>query len=236
MTWTCEQIEARLTDYLDELMPAEERREFEAHAQSCADCAPLLASVAGLLKNLHALEAIEPPPRLAYNILNQTLGPRAQTKGVRSTFGWLNNLLSMRFAYGVVSVAATLIILLTASGFSFRKPKLADLSPVNLYRQADSRAHLAYARSVKFVSDLRVVYEIQSRLSKDNNELPTEPESTMPRSTPDKDPGSTDSTKPGSPKQQNRANGLSRQVEVLAAQLPPVHNVWGAQWFGRRIR
>lgn len=236
MTWTCEQIEARLSDYIDGLMSPAERRDFAAHAESCAECAPLLAGVLGLVKNLHALEAIEPPPHLAYRILNQTLGPRGKAKGARGAFGWLNTLLSARFAYGAVSVAATLVILLTASGFSFRKPKLADLSPVNLYRNANSGAHLAYARSVKFVSDLRVVYEIQSRLSKDNNELPTEPESTMPRSAPDKSPGSTDSTKPGSPKQQNRANGLSRQVEVLAAQFPPVHHVWGPRLFGRRIR
>jgi len=235
MTWTCEQIEARLSDYLDELMPLAERREFEAHAKSCAECASLLAGVSSLVGSLHALQAVEPPPHLAYNILNQTLGPRAKAKSTRGAFGWLNNLLSIRFAYGAVSVAATLAILLTASGFSFRKPKLADLSPVNLYHSANSGAHLAYARSVKFVSDLRVVYEIQSRLSKDNNELPTEPESTVPAN-PGKNPGSTDSTKPGAPKQQNRANGLSRQAEVLAAQLPPVRGVWGAQWFGRRIR
>ena len=235
MTWTCEQIEARLSDYLDGLMPPAERLDFETHANSCAGCAPLLASVSGLLANLHALEAVEVPPRLVYNILNQTLGPRAQAKGFRG-FGWLNNLLSMRFAYGAVSVAVTLVILLTASGFSFRKPKLADLSPANLYLTANRQAHLAYARTSKFVSDLRVVYEIQSRLNKDNNELPTEPEGTMPRSAPDKNPGSTDSTKPATPKQQNRANGLTRQVEVLAAQFPPVHSMWTGQLLRRRIR
>jgi anti-sigma factor RsiW len=236
MTWTCEQIEAHLSDYVDELMPVSERLEFEAHAKSCAECAPLLASVSGLVGSLHAFEAIEPPPHLVYNILNQTLGPRAQSKTVRGAFGWLNSLLSIRFAYGAISVAASLVILLTASGFSFRKPKLADLSPMNLYRSANSGAHLAYARSVKFVSDLRVVYEIQSRLSKDNNGLPTDPESIVPQSNPGKNPGSSDSTKPGAPKQQNRANGLSRQVEVLAAQLPAVHSVWNAQFLGRRIR
>jgi len=236
MNWTCEQIEAQLSDYVDGLMPLAERREFEEHAKSCADCAPLLASVSALVGNLHALEAVEPPPRLAYNILNLTLGPRAQSKAARGALGWLSSLLSARFAYGAISVAATVVILLTASGFSFRKPKLADLSPVNLYRNANSGAHLAYARSVKFVSDLRVVYEIQSRLSKDNNELPTDPESTVPQSNPGKNPGSTDSTKPGSPKQQNRANGLSHQAEVLAAQLPSGHALWGAQLLGRRIR
>jgi anti-sigma factor RsiW len=235
MTWTCEQIEARLSDYLDGLMPRPERLDFEEHANSCSTCAELLASVSTLVTDLRALEAVQAPPRLAYNILNQTLGPREAKKGWRGAFGWLSGLLSMRFAYGAVSVAATLVILLTASGFSFRKPKLADLSPVNLYRTADRQAHLVYARGTKFVSDLRVVYEIQSRLSKDN-ELPTENESTVPQPSPGKNPGSSDSTKPGSPKQQNRANGLSRDVEVLAALMPAIHTVWTTQLLPRRIR
>jgi anti-sigma factor RsiW len=236
MTWTCEQIEARLSEYLDGLMAPGERADFAAHANSCATCAPLLASVASLVQELHGLEAVELPPRLVYNILNQTVGPRPQAKRFRGGFGWVSSLPSMRFAYGAISVAATLVVFLAAAGFSFRRPKLADLSPVSLYRRADSGAHLAYARSVKFVSDLRVVYEIQSRLSKDNNELPTEPESTMPRSAPEKNPGSSDSTKPSTPKQQNRANGLTRQVEVLAAQLPLVGSMWTGQLLGRRAR
>jgi anti-sigma factor RsiW len=233
MTWTCEQIEERLSEYLDGLMPTAERLDFEAHANSCANCAPLLSSVSDLLSNLHTLDAVEPPPRLIHNILNQTVGPRTQARGFRSAFGWLNSVASMRFAYSAVSLAATVVILLTASGFSFRKPKLADLSPVSLYQHADRGAHLAYARTVKFVSDLRVVYEIQSRLSKPE-ELPTEQEGTVPQPSPNKNPGSSDSTKPGSPKQQNRANGLSRQLEVLAAQFPQMHLSWSAQLLARR--
>jgi hypothetical protein len=127
-----------------------------------------------------------------------------------------------------------LLILLTASGISLRKPKLADLSPVNVYRNVDRQAHLVYARSTKFVSDLRVVYEIQSRLNKDN-ELPTTPESTVPQSTPGKAPGSTDGTRPATPRQQNRANGLGRELEILATELPVVSGQWCGRLFVRRI-
>ena len=35
----------------------------------------------------------------------------------------------MRLAYGALSVAGTIAILLTTLGFSFTKPKLADLTP-----------------------------------------------------------------------------------------------------------
>src|SRR5580700_9130860 len=233
MTWTCEHIEARLSDYLDGLLGPEERREFDLHANSCENCAQMVASVSRLVGGLHSIEQIPTPPRLVYSILNQTLGPRESKKGFEASFGWLRRLASARFAYYAVSVAATLLILLTAAGFSWRKPKLADLSPVNLYHGADRQAHLVYARSTKFVSDLRVVYEIQSRLNKDN-ELPTTPESTVPQSAPGKTPGSTDGTRPTTPRQQNRANGLRREIEVLAVGIPLPSRPWCGVLLGRR--
>jgi hypothetical protein len=170
---------------------------------------------------------------LIYSILNQTLGPREAKKGWKP-FGWLRGLTPVRFAYYGVSVAATLLILLTASGISLRKPKLSDLSPANVYRNVDRQAHLVYARSTKFVSDLRVVYEIQSRLNKDN-ELPTTPESTVPQPSPGKAPGSTDGTRPATPRQQNRANGLGHELEILAAEIPAFNTQMYGRMLGRRI-
>ena len=107
----------------------------------------------------------------------------------------------------------------TASGFNWRKPKLADLQPTDIYRNADRQVHLVYAKGTKFVSDLRVVYEIQSRLREDKRN-PTNSESTVPQSAPEKQPGRTDGSQPASPRQQNRANDITRQLEVLAEEMP----------------
>lgn len=234
MTWTCEHIEAHLSDYLDGLLSTDERHEFDVHANSCESCAQMVASISHLLSGLHSIEPIEPPPQLVYSILNKTLGPREVKKGWRSAFGWVSGLASARFAYYGVSVAATLLILLMASGLSLRKPKLADLAPSNVYRNVDRQAHLVYAHTTKFVSDLRVVYEIQSRLNKDN-ELPSTPESTVPQSAPGKSPGSSDGTRPTTPRQQNRANGLGRELEILATEVPAISGQVCGRFLGRRI-
>ena len=221
MTWTCEQTEVRLSDYLDGLLNPTELAEFVAHVPSCARCAPLVASVTELLTGLHGMEQIAEPPRLVYAILDKTLGPREALTGWRAILGWVRGVASIRFAYGALSVAATLIIFVSAAGLNWKHPRLADLQPAMIYRRANSTVHLAYGSSVKFVNDLRVVNEIQSRLREDND-LRTNPESTVPESSPQKQPGHSDGSKPATPRQQNRANDLARQVEMLAMEMPAV--------------
>ena len=221
MSWTCEQTEARLSDYLDRVLNPVELVEFSAHVPSCVRCAPLVASVSDLVTGMHGLQQIEEPPRLVYSILDKTLGPREVLTGWRAILGWVRGVASIRFVYGALSVAATLILFVSAAGLNWRHPKLADLRPAMIYRNVDSKVQLAYGSSVKFVNNLRVVNEIQSRLREENDPR-ANPESTVPESSPQKQPGSTDGSKPAMPRQQNRANDLARQVEMLAMEMPAV--------------
>jgi anti-sigma factor RsiW len=234
MSWTCEQIEARLSDYLDGAVAGTERTAFEAHVGECERCAPLVAHVSQLLSGMHSMEQLEAPPRLVYSILDKTLGPRETATGWAAVLGWVRGMASMRFAYGALSVAGTLVILLSTVGFSWRKPKLADLQPANIYRNADRQVHLVYAKTTKFVNDLRVVSEIQSRLRQDSD-LQTNPESVAPSPSPEKQPGRTDGSKPATPRQQNRANDVTRQMEVLAEVLPVWAGSLGVPRFARRL-
>jgi hypothetical protein len=224
MTWTCEQTEARLSDYLDGLLQPGEQTAFDVHVNGCEHCTPLVASVSHLLSTLHTLEKVEPSPKFVESVLTATLGPQSWRNAKR----WLRGLQSPRFVYSAVSVAATLIALLMASGFSFRKPKLADLRPATIYRNTNSQAHLVYARSAKFVSDLRVVYEIQTRLN-ENEQNPSTREETIPQSAPKKEPGQTDNSKPSAPKQQNRAYDVGKNVRVLASQFTVLNGSMGVR-------
>ena len=218
MNWTCEQTELLLTDYLDGLLPTDEQRAFDLHVNSCERCTPLVSSVMHAINTLRALPELDTPPRLVYNVLDATLGPRETESGWAAFLAWLRSLASPRFAYGAVSLAATFLMIVTVSGsVNWKKPKLADLAPSNIYRNTNRQVHLAYARGTKYISDLRVVYEIQSRLRQDN-EVPTNRENSTPESNPQ--PGRTDGSGPKTPRQQNRANDVSSQLQVLAEEVP----------------
>jgi hypothetical protein len=215
MNWNCEQTEARLSDYLDGFLPPAEQAAFDLHVNACERCTPLVAGVSHVLGTLHTLAQVEPRPQLFDSILAATLGPQSWRRAKR----WLRGLRSPRFVYSAVSVAATFVVILTASGFSFRKPKLAELRPATIYRKTNSKVHQVYAQSVKFVSDLRVVYEIQTRLN-ENVPIPATREQAAPQNSPEKQPGRTDNTNPSAPKQQNRADEIGRNLRVLASQFP----------------
>jgi len=200
MKWTCEQIEEQLSDYVDGLLSEEEGREFSAHVAGCVNCAPLVATVSTLVTRMHALEPVETPLRLVPNILDQTLGPRrTETRqGWRGWFAWLEPMMQPRFAMGVASLVVTFFILIQVTGIRAKNVSAADLNPANLYRTANRHAHLVYARGAKFVNDLRVVYEIQSRLrpeAQPNQAPETPPPPSDPQQKSEgKHPGSTANT------------------------------------------
>jgi anti-sigma factor RsiW len=217
--WTCELTEARLSDYLDGLLQPSQQAAFDTHVNGCERCTPLVMGVSRMVTNLHAMEQVEAPPRLITGILDQTLGPRESAESWwRQTVRGLKRLTSPKFAYGAVSVAATFMLIATATGFSWRKPKLADLAPANIIHNANGEVHRAYARSTKFASDLRVVYEIQARFSQ-GGDIPANQENVLPQPAPQKDPGRTDAS-PATPRQQNRATGIERHLEMMAAEFP----------------
>lgn len=214
MNWNCENIEERLSEYLDGAMPKADAATFSAHVAGCARCTGLVASVRGLVGALHALEPVMPPAHLVSSILDQTIGPRTAPSWWKSWLGWTRAVWQPRFAFGALTVVVTLVVVTQALGVQWRTPTLADLNPVHLYHSADREAHLLYARGAKFFGDLRVVYEIQSRLQ------PTEPEAAPPKP-PDpqpKTPGKSEGPK-ATPLDQNRADFAGKQFTRFASVL-----------------
>ncbi|HSY58190.1 MAG TPA: anti-sigma factor [Terriglobales bacterium] len=197
MDWNCKNSEERLSEYLDGKLAPAEASAFAMHAAGCPNCAQLISQVGSLIGRMHQLEEIAEPPQLVQSILDATIGPRTQKAGWTKWFTWVPVLWQPRFAMGIITVAASLAIVLHTSGVTPGKIKRADLSPASLVRSANRQVHLTYARSAKFVNDLRVVYEIQSRLQPGPEPSPistpmpqqqTQPPSTTPQQKSEKDP------------------------------------------------
>lgn len=173
MSWTCLNTEERLMEYLEGELPATERAIVEAHLAECAACRGLAAQVRWVETRLPKLEPEVEPGWLVFRILEATTGTeRKKPESVWKSI--LAGVTSRRFALGLGSVAASLFILFQALGINPKKFTAQDLNPVNLYRAADREAHLTYARGMRFVNDLRVVYEIRSRLQEAST-TPTPP-------------------------------------------------------------
>jgi hypothetical protein len=162
MDWNCTLTEERLSDFLDGTLLPEEAAAFSAHSAACADCTKLRAQVAGLVTRIQQAPALAEPAHLQRKILDATLGPQKQEAASRGPLGWLSFIWQPRFAMGIVTVAASFAIVFHAAASQSAR---GNLNPLNLLRGANRQIHLTYARGARFVNNLRVVYEIQSRLS-----------------------------------------------------------------------
>ncbi len=164
MNWNCQEVEEKLSEYVDGELAAADEAGCAAHIAGCENCRELVASVRGLVGAMHAIEPVALPLGLVPSILERTLGPKSETRGWRAWLGWLRPVWQPRFAYGALTIMLTVMVLSQALHIEWRKPTIADLNPVNLYQGADRQAHLIYARGAKYFGDLRVVYEIESKL------------------------------------------------------------------------
>jgi len=164
MNWTCEQTEERLSDYLDNRLDTEEVAGLNRHAATCVNCARLIELVGATVRQMRSLDPVEVPAGLVPSILAQTIGPRVEKKGWRGWFAWTQPIFQPRFAMGALMCAVTLVILGYAAGIRPSRIKSGDLMPASIYRAANRQVHLTYGRTVKYVNDLKVVYEIQSKL------------------------------------------------------------------------
>jgi len=179
MDWDCTRTEERLSDALAETLGPEENTAFRAHTGGCERCKQLLARVGGIVLELHELPWVEEPPFLASRIIALTRG-MPQERASKGWLAWSGAVWQTRLVMGLVTVAATVLIVF--HGLSAGTPGKLQFNPAGLYHGVNRRAHLTYARGVKFVNDLRVVYEIQSRLSSPPESAPPPPEQRRPDS------------------------------------------------------
>src|ERR1700728_1574470 len=118
---------------------------------------------------------------------------------------------------GLATIAASLMIVLHAVNMRPSQFTIAGLNPSVLVRGANRQAHLGFARSVKFVDDLRVIYDIESRLQ-------PQPESaapfTEPATGPAPAPGPQSNPQSPSPGQKpGRTPSSGRRTSISGTEL-----------------
>ncbi|MBI4466703.1 MAG: zf-HC2 domain-containing protein [Acidobacteria bacterium] len=182
MNWDCAQLDARLAEYLEGQLEPAELRAADAHARACPRCAEhfLARRAVGLL---HQMDPLESPPGLETRILALTVAPPPRESLWAMFAGAWRAFQQPRMALSLAAAVVSVALVLNAFGVSLRDIRPSDLSPVSLYRGAKRQAHLTYARGSRFVNDLRLVYEIRSRL--EEIRPATEPAPAAPSKTPD---------------------------------------------------
>ncbi|HKS97752.1 MAG TPA: zf-HC2 domain-containing protein [Terriglobia bacterium] len=157
------EVENLASDYLEGRLEAARLSPFQAHLATCARCQETVADVRRVMELCQAAEDLEPAPWLVAKIMRATVGERVPTLRERIA-AYLRPVLQPRVAYTVAMAVFSFSFILNAAGVNLRHLTIEDLNPRTWVRRADRSGHLMYARAEKFCYDLRVVYEIESRL------------------------------------------------------------------------
>jgi hypothetical protein len=169
---TCEDFDGLLCDYIDGTLPAATRQIAEVHIGSCAGCAELVRDSRFVLEFASRSEEVEPPKELFTKILNQVpqSGLGAQVSNSQS---WITRrfrevfspILQPRFVMGAMMTLLSLSMLTRCAGPPKHPLTASDLDPVRLWVSLDDKVERTWVRSVKAYESMRLVYEVQSRVS-----------------------------------------------------------------------
>lgn len=177
----CKEFEALLFDALDQKLTEAKKDRFHAHARSCSRCGPMFAEIEAGQHWLKSLQEVAPPANLVNNILVATSGIesyRLQDAAVsaKPALGerireWMDSFLlpvwstvrQPRFAMSFGMAFFSLSVALSVAGV-----KPTDFSQIIGQVSTRNGMRRTYyntsARVVKYYENIRLVYEIESRV------------------------------------------------------------------------
>lgn len=170
MPMTCTRFEALLADYLDRTLPAAEHSAIDEHAAACPACRELMRDASAGARLLATAPQIAVPPdlvtRIAYQAPNGRLRHPLDTPGLLSRMAarWLQPLLQPKLAMGMAMTVLSFAMLQRCTGIQVQHIQAADLSPVRIWDSVEDRVIRTRDRAVKYYENIRLVYEIESRL------------------------------------------------------------------------
>lgn len=169
----CVEFEAMLSDALDATLHGSTLAAFEVHQHSCPACAAIFDEAAAGMHWLQGLQDIEPPRNLAHNILAHTVGalPETTSEAAPVSDGWFGKLkarlapvfapiMTPRFAMSFGMAFFSITMLANIAGI-----RVADLKHVDLSARGLQKTYYSTeARVVRYYENIRLVYEIESRV------------------------------------------------------------------------
>jgi anti-sigma factor RsiW len=166
----CAEFESALADYIDGTLDAGGRTALVAHAETCAGCRVFMADASVAAAFLKRTEEIEPPAtlitRIAYQVpLGRTPEPYENPGFLsRITAKWLRPVLQPRLVMGMAMTVLSFAMLERCTGVKVQHIQAADLNPVRVWGGVEDKAIRLKDRVAKSYENLRVVYEIETRL------------------------------------------------------------------------
>jgi hypothetical protein len=169
----CAEFEVLLADSLDGALALpgreRERNEFDEHLKSCEDCAAMAEEVRSALGFMEVAAEPEMPQELVGKILQATNSGwqlKLRSPGIR---GWINRtfapVLQPRFVMGAMLTVMSMTMLTRCAGGSKSTLTAADLDPVRVWTQLETRSERVWDRAVKGYESMRLVYEIRNQIS-----------------------------------------------------------------------
>ena len=181
---TCNDFDGLLCDYLDGALSVERRTMMEIHLSQCAACAELTRDSRDVLGLVERSADVEMPPELVTKILQQIPQGGWASRLSRGFFApVLQPLLQPRVVMGAMLTVLSLSMMTRCAGVPKHPLTAGDLDPVRLWGSLDDKVHRGWERSVKTYESMKLVYEVQSRVSewKEQQQAEEEEAKRLPR-------------------------------------------------------
>lgn len=167
---TCAEFEIILSDYVDGAVSVEQRCDVEAHADNCAVCRELLRDVFQAVAFLENAERPAPPAQLITRLVYHAPKGRVRDELERQSWlgklvtRWLQPALQPRMAMSMAMTILSFAMLGKCTGVRLQQITPADLNPVVLWNNLEHKSLRTWDRTVKYYENLRLVFEMETRL------------------------------------------------------------------------
>lgn len=166
----CAELESLLAEYIDGTLAHPVRAAIEQHAASCSECREFVRDAVEGAALLGRLPDVEPPQELITRIaFHAPVGrPRDphETPGFVSKLisKWLQPVLQPKFAMGMAMTIVSFAMLERCTGVRVQHIQAAELSPAHIWENVEDKVIRGKDRAVKYYENIRLVYEVETRL------------------------------------------------------------------------